>query len=127
MADLTVPWRSTCFPVFPNWFRLTKSANDDTRIVFCACGIPCRNLSVIPEYLRDITHLYQLPDCLVAVALVIMLEALRLPLAMISRRYRSWAAVWYGTMPLSVVLICGQKCLLESGLTYGNPLRGNSR
>ena len=30
-------------------------------------------------------------------------------------------------MPLSVVVRFGQKCLLESGLTYGNPLRGNTR
>ena len=48
MADLTVPWRSICFPIFPNWFPRTEAANDDTRIVFCACGIPYRNFSVIP-------------------------------------------------------------------------------
>ena len=84
MADLTVPWRSTCFPVFPDWFRRTEAANDDTRIVFCACGIPSRSLSVIPEFLRNIPHLSQLPECLVAVALEMPLEASRLPLAMIS-------------------------------------------
>ena len=86
MADFTVLWRRTCFPVFPNWFRCTEAENDDTRIFFCACGIPSRNLSVIPECLSNIPHLYQLPECLVSVALVMPLEASRLPLAMISSR-----------------------------------------
>ena len=86
MSDLTVPWRSICFLVFPEWFRCTGAANDDTRIVFCACGIPSRNLSVIPECWRNVPHLSQLPECLVAVALTMPLEALRLPLAMISSR-----------------------------------------
>ena len=74
------------FPCFPNWFRCTEAANDDTRIVFCACGITSRNLSVIPECLSNVPHLSQLPDCLVAVALEMPLEVLRLPLAIISRR-----------------------------------------
>ena len=74
------------FPVFPKWFRCTEAANDDTRIVFCACGISSRNLSVIPECWRNVPHLSQFPDCLVAVALEMPLEASRLPLAMISRR-----------------------------------------
>ena len=86
MAELTVPWRITCFPVFPNWFRRTEAANDETRIFLFACGIPSRNLSVIPECLGNITHLSQLPECLVAVGLAMLLEASRLPLAMISRR-----------------------------------------
>ena len=86
MADLTVPWRSTCFPVFPNWFCCTEAANDDTRIFFCDCGIPSRNFSVIPECLRNVPHLSQLPYCLVAVALAMPLEASRLSLAMISKR-----------------------------------------
>ena len=86
MADLTVTCRSTCFPVFPNWFRRTEAANDDTRIVFCACGIPSSNLSVIPECFRNVPQISQLPDCLVVVALAMPLEASRLPLAMISRR-----------------------------------------
>ena len=86
MVDLTVRWRITCFLVFPNWFRCTEAANDDTRIVPCSCGIPPKNLSVIPECLRNVPHLSQLPDFLVAVALEVPLEALRIPLAMISRR-----------------------------------------
>ena len=86
MADLTVPWRSICFPFFLNWFRRTEAANDDTRVVFCACGIPSSNLSVIPECWSNVPHLSQLPDCLVAVALAMPFEASRLPLAMISRR-----------------------------------------
>ena len=56
------------FPCFPNWFRCTEAANDDTRIVFCACGITSRNLSVIPECLSNVPHLYQFPDCLVSAA-----------------------------------------------------------
>ena len=47
---------------------------------------PPRNYFAITEFLRNVYHLYQLPECLVAVALVMPLEALRLPLAMISRR-----------------------------------------
>ena len=74
------------FLVVPNWFRRTEAANDDTRVVFCACGIPSSNLSVIPECLRNVPHLSQLPYLLVAVALAIPLEVSRLPLAMIFRR-----------------------------------------
>ena len=85
MADLIVPWRSICFLVFMNWFCRTDAANDDTRIVFCACGIPFKNLSMIPECRRNVTYLSQLSDCLVAVALAMPLEVSRLPLAMISR------------------------------------------
>ena len=86
MADLTVPWRSICFLVVPNWFCHNEAANDNTRIVLYPCWIPYSNLSVIPECLRNVYHLYQFPDCLVAVASVILLEASRLPLAMILRR-----------------------------------------
>ena len=101
MADLTVPWRSICFLVVPNCLRCTETANDDTRIGIYYCGIPPSNLSAIPECLRNVHHLYQFPDCLVAVALSMPLEASRLPLAMISRMKRSWGALWCGTMPLS--------------------------
>ena len=81
IADLTVPWRSICFLIVPNWFCRTEAANDDISIVLCSCGIPPRNSSAIPEFLRNVHHIYQLPDCLVAVALEMPLEALRLPLA----------------------------------------------
>ena len=80
MVDLTFPWRSICFLIFPDCFCRTEAANDDTRIVFCAYGISSRNLSVIPECWRNVYHLSQLPDCLVAVALAMPLEASRLPL-----------------------------------------------
>ena len=73
------------FPRFSELVCRTEAANDDTRIVFCACGIPSRVLSVILECLRNITHLSQLPECLVAVAFAMPLEASRLPLVMISR------------------------------------------
>ena len=86
MADLKVLWRSICFLVVPNWFLRTEAANHDTRIFLCSYGIPPRNLSAIPECLRKVHHLYQLPDCLVAVALVMLLEVSMLPLAIIFRR-----------------------------------------
>ena len=75
MADLTVPWRSICLLVFTNYFCRTEAANDDTMIVFCACGIPSRNLSVIPECWKNVPHLSQFSDCLVTVALAMPLEA----------------------------------------------------
>ena len=55
-------------------------------LYYALVGSPPRNSSVIPECLRNVHHLYQLTDCLVAVALVMPLEAPRMPLAMISRR-----------------------------------------
>ena len=85
MADLTVPWKIVCFLVFTNWFRCTEAENDDTMIVLYCCGIPPKNLSVIHECLRNVHHLSQLPDCFVAMALAVLLEASRLSLAMISR------------------------------------------
>ena len=54
--------------------------------LYYACGIPSRNLSVIPECWMNVSHLSQFPECFVAVALAMPLEASRLPLAMISRR-----------------------------------------
>ena len=74
------------FSRFSELVRRTEAANDDTRIVFCACGIPSMNLSIITECWRNVPHLYQLPDYFIAVALAMPLEASRLPLAMISRR-----------------------------------------
>ena len=127
ISDLTVPWMSFFFLVMPNWFCCTEAANYETRIVLCSCGIPSRNLSVIPECLRNENHLYQFPDRLVLVALVMLFEALRLPLAMISRRKLSWADVLCRTMLLFVVLEFGWNVLLVSGLTYGNLVRGNPR
>ena len=74
------------FLVVPNWFCSTEEANDDTRIVLCSFGNPPSNSPVIPECLRNVHHLYQLPDCLVAVDLVMLLEASSLTLDMISSR-----------------------------------------
>ena len=62
------------FLVVTNWFRCTEAVNDDTRIVLCSCGIPPMNSYVIPECLRNFPHLSQFPDCLVAVALAMLLE-----------------------------------------------------
>ena len=62
---------------------------------------PPRNLFAVPVCLRNVPHLYQFPDCLVTVELVMPLKASRLSLAMISRRKCSCTAVWCGIMPLS--------------------------
>ena len=70
-----------CFLVGPNWFRHTKAVNDDMRVSSALVGYPPRNLSAIPVCLRNVYHIYQLPDCLVAVVLAMPLKASRLPLA----------------------------------------------
>ena len=48
---------------------------------------------MITDFFSNVHHLYQLPDCLVTLALAMLLEASRLPLAMIYRRKIFWAAV----------------------------------
>ena len=127
MTDLTVTCRSIYFLVSPNWFCRTEAANDDTRIVLYSCGIPHRNSSAISGCWRNVHHLYQFPDCLVAVALAIPLEESMLTLAIISRIEHSWASVWCGTILLPVVVGFGWNVLLVSGLTYVNTVRGNPR
>ena len=74
------------FPGCAKLFFFTEAANDDTRNFLCSCVIPPNNFSTIPEFVRNVHHLYQLQDCLVSVALVILLVASRLPLVMVSRR-----------------------------------------
>ena len=86
MADLTVPWRSVCFLVVPNWFCRTEAENYDISISAALVGSPPINVSVIPECLSNIHHLYHFSEFLVAVALVMPLESSRLPLARISSR-----------------------------------------
>ena len=73
------------FLVGPNWFLCTEAANDDTRVFLCYCGIPPSNSSAMSECLRNVYHLSQLLDCLVAVALVMLLDELRMTLAIIYR------------------------------------------
>ena len=70
-----------CFLVVPNWFRRTEAADDDTRVSSALVGPPPRNVFAIPVCLRNVPHLYQFPDCLVTVALVMPLKASRLSLA----------------------------------------------
>ena len=86
MAALTVLWRSLGLRVVPNGFLCTDAVNDDNRIVFSPCGIPSRNLFVMPVCLMNVHHLSQLPDCLVAVALAIPSVVSRMLLVTISRR-----------------------------------------
>ena len=86
MEDLIVLWRIIFSLVVLNWFILTEEVNDDTRIVLCYCGVPPRNSSEMPEFLKNVHHINQFLDCLVAVALEMLLEASRLSLAIISRR-----------------------------------------
>ena len=76
-----------------NWFCCNEVENDDIRVSSALVGYLPRNSSPIYVCLRNVHHLYQLPDFLVAVAFVMPLDASRLPLAMISERKRSWEAV----------------------------------
>ena len=85
MMDLTFLWRSVCFFVLPNWFLCTAAVNDDTMIFLCCCGIPPKNLSVVPECVINVQHLSQLQDRLAAMYVVMPLVALRLPLVMIPK------------------------------------------
>ena len=85
-AALTVPWRSFCLHVAPNWFIRTDAENDDTSIFLCTCGILSSNLFLVPVCVVNVHHIYQLPDLLVAVALAIPLVLSRMLLVKISRR-----------------------------------------
>ena len=85
-AALTVLWRSLGLRVAPNWFLHTDAANEDTMIFFSPCGIPPRNVFVMAVCVRNVHHIYQLADCLVAVALAITSVVLRMLLVKISRR-----------------------------------------
>ena len=60
IVELTVPWRSICFLVLPNWFLRNEAANDDTMIVLYYCGIPPINWSAMPECSRNVHHLSHL-------------------------------------------------------------------
>ena len=82
---MTVPWRSLDLFVVPNWFLCTDTANDDT-IFFPPYGIPSRDLFSVPVCVRNVHHMYQFPDYLVVVAMVIPSVMLRMPLVTISRR-----------------------------------------
>ena len=88
------------FLVGPNWFRRTEAANDDTMVSLLLWDTP-QEFVCDSCMFEDVPHLYQFPECLVAVALAMPLKASRLPLAMISRRKCSWTDVGCGTMPLS--------------------------
>ena len=59
--------------IVKNWFLRTDAENDDMMIVLRSFGIPPKNLYVIPECVRNLHHLYQLPECLAAVYLVMSL------------------------------------------------------
>ena len=90
MENLTITWRSVCFLIVPNCFLRTDADNDDTGIVLCSCGTPPKNFSVMPECVRNVHYLSQLPDFLVAVDLAILLVALRLPLVKYLGGYLMW-------------------------------------
>ena len=66
------------FLVVPNWFCRTEVANDNTRVSSDLVGPPPRNSFEIPVFMRNVPHLYQFPDCLVAVPLAVPLKASRL-------------------------------------------------
>ena len=83
---LTVTWSSLGLTVAPNYFLRTDTTNDDTMIVFSTCGIPFSNFFLMHVCERNVHHIYQFPDCLVAVALAITLVISRMLLAITSRR-----------------------------------------
>ena len=85
-AVLTVTWRSLDLRVAPKSFLRTDVANDDTRIIFSSCGVTSRIFLMIPVCLRNVHHLSQLPDFLVAVDLLIPLVVSRMLIMKISRR-----------------------------------------
>ena len=74
------------FFFLPNWFLCTDTANDDILIALCSCGIPPNNFSVMPECVRNLHHISQLPYCLDAVVLEMPLDVYRLPIVMIPSR-----------------------------------------
>ena len=83
MLDLTVPLMIVCFFVMKKWFLCTDAVNDDTVIVLCYYCISPNHLSVMPECVRNIHHISQLPDHLAAVDLAMLLVALILALVMV--------------------------------------------
>ena len=122
-TSLTVTWRSLELFVVPNLFFCTYVVNDDTIIVLYHCGIPSRDLSLMPVCERNLHHLSQLPDCLVVVTLGIPLVVSRMSLVTISRRWYFRAEVWYGMMRLYVVEEWIFKYLLGNDMRCGNALR----
>ena len=72
--------------IAPNWFLCADAANDDTGIVFYPCGIPSRNLFVMPVCVRNVHHISQFTDYLVAIALDIPLVVSMILLVKISRK-----------------------------------------
>ena len=81
-----VPWRSLVLRTALNWFLHTDALNDDTRIVFSPFWIPSRNLFVMPVCVRNVHHISQFTDFLVAVALSIISVISGMLLVKISRR-----------------------------------------
>ena len=62
-------------------------------IVWYPCGIPSRDLFVTPVCVRSVHHLYQWPEFLVTVMLVITLVMYMMILVIISNRNCIWVAV----------------------------------
>ena len=72
--------------VAPNCFLRTGSDNYDTSIVFSPCGIPSSNLFVMLVCVKNVHHLSQFPDFLVAVDLAITSVVYSMLLVTIPRR-----------------------------------------
>ena len=81
---LTVPWRSLGLGVAPKRFICTDAVNDEKIIVCYTCGITSRSLFAMPVCVRNVHHLYQFPDCLVAFTLAIPSVVSRMLLVKIS-------------------------------------------
>ena len=61
------------FFVVPNWFLCTDAENYYTSVILSLCWIPSSNFSSMRVCVRNVHHVFQLTDSLVAVALNIPL------------------------------------------------------
>ena len=66
--DLTVLRRTIDFFVVLNWVCSTDAVEDEMIWVLSSCGIPYRNLSSTPYWLRNVHQRYNLSYCLVTIS-----------------------------------------------------------
>ena len=99
-------------------FVALRRANDDTRVSSDIVVSPPRNSFAIPVCLRNVTHLYQFPDSLVAVAVLMPLKASRLPLMLFVR----WLS-FFDAPPRPCSLVCHVLFLIMSPVGWLFPPR----
>ena len=67
----------------PKWLLCNDATNAFTRIGFSHCGVLSSNLFFMPVYVRNVNHIYQVSDSLVAVDLEINMFMSRMRLVSI--------------------------------------------